>query len=76
MQRGSDNIVYNELNSGMWRDQSDRLVCNQHYVSTLITGILHIFHVIIINTDLQHMHVYMLMSVGVCDIKMCDVLRV
>ena len=24
---------------------------------------------IIINTDLQHMHVYMLMSIGVCDIR-------
>ena len=32
--RGSGNIVYQRvvLNSGMWRDQSDRLVCNQHYV--------------------------------------------
>ena len=25
--------------------------------------------IIIINTDLQHMHVYMLMSIGVCDIR-------
>ena len=32
--------------------------------------------IIIINTDLQHMHVYMLVSIGVCDIKMCEVLRV
>ena len=34
---------------------------------------------IIINTDLQHMRVYnihMHVSIGVCDIKMCDVLRV
>ena len=31
MDRGSGNIMYNEL-SGMWRNQSDRLVCNQHYV--------------------------------------------
>ena len=35
-----------------------------------------VFFIIIINTDLQHMHVYMLMSIGVCDIKMCDVLMV
>ena len=25
----------------MWRDQSDRLVCNQHYISTLRRGVSH-----------------------------------
>ena len=31
------------LNSGMWRDQSDSLVCNQHYVSTLRSGVFTFF---------------------------------
>ena len=31
--------------------------------------IIIIIIIIIINTDLQHMHVYMLMSIGVCDIR-------
>ena len=35
-----------------------------------------VLFIIIINTDLQHIHVNMLVSIGVCDINMCDVLRV
>ena len=37
---GSGNIVYN-VNSGMWRDQSDRLVCRQHYVMHQIIIIMY-----------------------------------
>ena len=32
--------------------------------------------IIIIKIDLQHIHVNMLMNIGVCDINMCDVLMV
>ena len=66
--------------AGLTREKSSKI----HYcIGSLNVGVaqrvqhLVLFIIIIINTDLQHMHVYMLVSIGVCDIKMyCDVLRV